>query len=94
MGATNESCQCQCALVQWDHRALHLAVSHDAGQVPTQISNARKVPYYTIVHTTPHTTLHVNKNRQALRQRKCLRLAVSYDDQVPTQISKATPSMY
>jgi hypothetical protein len=30
----------------------------------------RKVPYYTAPRTTPLTTLHVNKNRDALRQRK------------------------
>ena len=30
----------------------------------------RKGPYYTAAHTTPHTTLHLNKNREALRQRK------------------------
>jgi hypothetical protein len=32
----------------------------------------RKGPYYTVAHTTPHTTLHLNKNREALRQRKSL----------------------
>jgi hypothetical protein len=30
----------------------------------------RKGPYYTVAHTTPHTTLNLNKNREALRQRK------------------------
>jgi hypothetical protein len=30
----------------------------------------RKVPYYSAPHTTLHTTLHLNKNREALRQRK------------------------
>ena len=29
-----------------------------------------KVPYYTASHTTPRTTLHVNKNREDPRQRK------------------------
>jgi hypothetical protein len=31
---------------------------------------SRKVPYYTASHTNPHTTLHSNKNREDLRQRK------------------------
>jgi hypothetical protein len=30
----------------------------------------KKGPYYTVVHATPHTTLHINKNRETLRQRK------------------------
>jgi hypothetical protein len=30
-----------------------------------------KVPYYAASHTTPHTTLHLNKKREDLRQRKC-----------------------
>jgi hypothetical protein len=29
-----------------------------------------KVPYYTASHTNHHTTLHLNKNRENLRQRK------------------------
>jgi hypothetical protein len=29
-----------------------------------------KVPYYIASHTNPHTTLHSNKNREDLRQRK------------------------
>jgi hypothetical protein len=29
-----------------------------------------KVPYYTASHTNRHTTLHLNKNREDLRQRK------------------------
>jgi hypothetical protein len=29
-----------------------------------------KVPYYIASHTNPHTTLHLNKNREDLRQRK------------------------
>jgi hypothetical protein len=35
-----------------------------------QVRPLRKVPYYTASHTTPHTTLHLNKNREDLRQRK------------------------
>ena len=31
---------------------------------------ARKGPYYTVAHTTPHTTLCLNKNREVTRQRK------------------------
>jgi hypothetical protein len=30
----------------------------------------KKRPCYTVAHTTPHTTLHSNRNRAALRQRK------------------------
>jgi hypothetical protein len=35
-----------------------------------QVREAEKVPYYAASHTTPHTTLYLNKNREALRQRK------------------------
>ena len=30
----------------------------------------RKGPYCTVAHTAPHTALHLNKNGEALRQRK------------------------
>jgi hypothetical protein len=35
-----------------------------------EFGRGRKVPYYTAPHTNPHTTLNLNKNREALRQTK------------------------
>jgi hypothetical protein len=50
----------------------------------------RKGPCYKVAHTTPHTTLRLNKNREALRQRKLLpgsmHLRVLYEPPGPTAV--------
>jgi hypothetical protein len=41
--------------------------------IKVMVRRQRKGPYYTAPHTTPHTTLRLNKNREVLRQRKVRR---------------------
>ena len=44
----------------------------EVGVGPAHLGWGRKVPYYAAPHTTLHTALHLNKNRETLRQRKNL----------------------
>jgi hypothetical protein len=51
-------------------RRLRDCRGHDRGIEEQRRRAGRKGPYYTASHTTPHTTLHLNKNREVIRQRK------------------------
>jgi hypothetical protein len=68
-----ETTRPRAALRKWLQASpgLHQVILEDVVQrvVPDEPSHG-KVPYYTASHTNPHTTLHLNKNREDLRQRK------------------------
>jgi hypothetical protein len=47
----------------------HMETDEDrAAKAKVRARPTRKVPYYTASHTNPRITLHLNKNREALRQ--------------------------
>jgi hypothetical protein len=52
-----------------------------------RVSCGGEVPYYTAPHTTPHTTLDLNKSRGAIRQRK-LRLLTPGGGPLPAASSR------
>ena len=68
---------------------------HDRVDLALEVEAAgqhlREVPYYTASHTTLHTTLRLNKNGGALRQRK-LRPRASTSVQTTTQPPPPAPA--